>query len=217
MPWTSAGSVVVVVAQKFKPSVINQLWLVQRGLLGEDEFQPGCIFTDMIVQVRSRRFHMLVVPEQLQFVPNVPAGEEQDLIVDKVGTIVRTLPHTPFRALGLNFNWLLAPPDGDVARLTKQLFFREGPALYRHFTTGDAHFGAYLSKDFLEFRLQLDVKPILVPGENGPQGRVLFAFNFHVDLKEEAAQQSEAYLLRWNDARREVEHLIDSVEPRNQV
>ncbi|MHB1424084.1 MAG: hypothetical protein ACYC3I_12980 [Gemmataceae bacterium] len=217
MPWTSAGSAVVAVAQQFNPSVISQLWLVQNGLVGGDEFQPGCIFTDMIVQVRSRQFHMLVVPEQLQFVPNVPAGEEQGLIVDKVGTIVRTLPHTPFRALGLNFNWLLVPPDGDVARLTRQLFFREGPALYRHFATGDAHFGAYLSKDSLGFRLKLDVKPTLVLDENRPQGRVLFAFNFHADLREDAAQQIDAHLLRWNDARREVELLLDSVEPREQV
>src|SRR5579875_3202168 len=211
MPWTSAGSTVVVVAQQFNPSVISQLWLVQHGLLGEDEFQPGCIFTDMFVQVRSRQFHMLVVPEQLQFVPNVPAGEEQDLLVDKVGTIIQTLPHTPFRALGLIFNWFLVPPDGDVAKLTRQLFFREEPALYRHFATEDAHFGAYLSKDSLGFRLKLDAKPILVPGENGPQARVLFAFNFHADLKEDSAQQIQTCLLQWDNARREAEILIDSV------
>ena len=212
MPWTQAGATAVIVAQQFNPSVFSHLWLVHHGLLGEDEFLPGCLFADVLVQVRSPRFHLLVVPEQLQFVPNVAPGEQQALISDKVGTIVRTLPHTPFKALGLNFNWLLAPREEDVALFTRELFFRRDKPLFQCFDAANAHFGGYLSKDTLGFRLKLDVKPIIVHQPQGAQNRVLFAFNFHADLGENPAEQTEQFLLHWNDVKAESERIIDSVE-----
>ena len=107
------GANVVVVAQHFNPSVVNQLWLVRHGLMAEEEFEPGSIFMDGLVQVCTRRFILLVTPEQLQIVPRVPDEEQDALIANAVGTVVRTLPHTPFRALGLNFTWHLVPDDGN--------------------------------------------------------------------------------------------------------
>src|SRR5262249_33885000 len=117
------GSSVVVVAQHFNPSVASQIWLVRQGLVAEGDFESGCIFTDGLVQVCTRRFVLLVTPEQLQLVPKVPDAEQEDLIAEIVGTLVRTLPHTPFRAVGLNFNWHLVPEDGDVRAVTRRLFY----------------------------------------------------------------------------------------------
>lgn len=214
MPWTQAGSAVVIVAQQFNPSIITQLWLVRNGVLAEDDFQEGSLYSDVVVQVRSRLFHMLVLPEQLQFVPSGPPEGHQRLIVDKVGTIVRTLPHTPYRALGLNFSWHLKPADGNIARLTRGLFFNPDKPLYRHFDAETAHYGGYLSKDVAGFRLKLDVKPILVIAAAGPEDRVQFGFNFHCDVAEDGARQIEDRLLHWDEVRQEAEQIIDSVEAR---
>src|SRR5262249_55230541 len=68
------GSSVVIVARNFNPSVTSQLWLARNGVVEEGDFLPGCIFTDLLVQVRTRRFSLLFTPEQLQFVPE--PGEE---------------------------------------------------------------------------------------------------------------------------------------------
>ncbi len=211
MPWSQAGAAVVVAAHQFNPSVTSQLWLVRNGFVGENDFLPGCVFTDMFVQVRSTQFHMLVIPDQLQFVPTVPPAEEQRLIMDKVGAVARTLPHTPFRAIGLNFNWHLIPVEGDLHRITRALFFREQTPLFQHFAADDAHFGGYLSKNTFGFRL----KPILVQAADHPEGRVQFAFNFHAELGENAVQQIENHLLRWNEVRQEAERIINSVELRD--
>ena len=121
MPWTHAGSVAVIAAHQFNPSIVNTLWLVRHGVLAEEDFQEGSLYSDMIAQVRSRHFHMLVLQEQLQFVPAGLAEEHQRLIIDKLGTIVRTLPHTPYRALGLNFSWHLVPADGNIGRILGHL------------------------------------------------------------------------------------------------
>jgi hypothetical protein len=211
-----AGAAVVIGAQQFNPSVVSQLWLVRHGLLGEDEFLPGCFFTDMFVQVQSRRFRLLVVPEQLQFIPAVPPAEEQALIVDKIGAIVGFLPHTPFKALGLNFAWHLVPREGDFIAFTRTLFASENRPLYRNFDTEDAQFGAYLSKNFLGFRLKLDVKPILVLLADRTENRLQFVFNFHADLGERPAEEIGQHLLRWNEVKAEAERIIESVEAREQ-
>jgi hypothetical protein len=215
MPWTQAGAAVVVVAQQFNPSVFSQVWLVRHGVLAADGLLPGSAFTDLFVQVKSHQFNMLVIAEQLQFIPTVPPAEEQVLIVDKVSTIVRTLPHTPFKGLGLNFTWHLQPREGTVATVTRALFCREAVPLFRHFAGAESHFGSYLSKNFLGFRLKLDIKPILVPtGEGQIDNRVQFSFNFHVDLGDDAAQQIAERLVHWNDVRQEAQRIIDSVEAR---
>jgi hypothetical protein len=214
MPWTHAGSAVVVVAQQFNPSIVTQMWLVRHGVLADEDFQEGSLHSDFIVQVRSRLFHMLVLPEQLQFVPLGPPDDHQRLIVEKIGMIVRTLPETPYRAVGLNFNWHLTPADGNIARLTRDLFYCRDRPLDRRFAADDANYGGYLSKNFAGFRFKLDIKPILVPLVTGPENRLQFFFNFHCDLGEEAAAEIQQRLLHWDEVRREAEQVIDSVEAR---
>jgi hypothetical protein len=157
---------------------------------------------------------MLVVPEQLQFVPVGEPEGHQDLVVNKLGTIVRTLPHTPYRAIGLNFSWHLIPECGDVRTTTRSLFFREDRAIYEHFRDDNANYGAYLSKDFAGFRLRLDIKPILVPVDGGQENRIQFAFNFQRDTGDGGAGQIEECLRHWDETRCETERIIDSVERR---
>jgi hypothetical protein len=214
MPWTHAGSAVVVIAQQFNPTVVSQLWLVRHGLIGENDVQEGSIFSDAFVQLASPQFNLLLLPNQLQFVPLESAGTQQALVLAKVGTIVRELPHTPFRGLGLNFNWHLTAPDADMNTLTREMFSVPERPLYQQFATADARFGAYLSKDYAGFRLKLDIKPVVVPLPEAGEHRLQFAFNFHCDIGENGSAQIESQLARWNDARDEAERIINAVEAR---
>ncbi len=212
MPWIDAGSVAVVVAHQFNPSIVSQAWLMKHGVLDKDgTIQDGSIFTDLLVQVRSSEFHMLLLPEQMQFVPVAPPEEQQKLLLEKVGTIIRELPHTPYRAVGLNFNWHLAPEDGDISRLTRELFCVADRPLYQRFGSSDARFGAYLSKDFAGFRLKLDIKPINTPLPGPPEHRLQFAFNFHCDLGEEPSPLLLAQLGRWDEVRQEAQGVIEAI------
>jgi len=197
------GANVVIVAQQFNPSIISQLWLVRNGLLQEDDFRPGCVFSDMVAQVNASQFRMLVVPDQCQFSPAVPSDQEQALVVDKVGMIARSLPHTPFRAIGLNFLWHLDPADHDVRSVSRDLFFVANSPLYEEFAVQDARFGAYMSKDAFGGRLKLDVKPLTIQHEGRDEERIQFAFNFHLDLGnlEDPVGSIEESLHRWNEVR----------------
>src|SRR5207248_54900 len=100
-----------IAARQLNPSVFNQLWLVRNELVGEGELEPGWVFTEPLVQVRTRQFVLLVVPEQLQFVPLIEGEAVEHLIMDKVGRIVTRLPHTPYTAIGFNFVWHMVPEE----------------------------------------------------------------------------------------------------------
>jgi hypothetical protein len=197
------GSSVVIVAQNFNPSVTSQLWLVRNGVVPEADFLPGCIFTDLLVQVRTRRFSLLFTPEQFQFVPALGEENPRDLMLETIGRIVETLPHTPYRALGLNFTWHLTPDGGDITALSRRLFFIPGRPLFRDFDVPDASFGAYLSRDLFGFRLKLDVKPVAVPpsGTEAAQ-RLQLLYNFHADLPEgeQAVARLQQHMRRWGEA-----------------
>lgn len=205
------GSNLVIAARHFNPSIFSQLWLVRNGILGEPEFQAGCVFTDQVANIESGQFGLLVVPPQLQFVPKVAAEDEGKLVVTKVGKIVRTLPHTPYIAVGLNFFWHVEPEDGNVPALTRSLFFSPQHRICQLFGSDDARFGAYFSKDVLDCRLKLDVKPIRRQTGEESKEFVQFAFNFHLDLPQEGNQTVEAIerqLGIWDEARNEATKIV---------
>jgi len=200
----------VIAARQFNPSIVRDHWLIQNGIIEPDDLQPGCVFTDMLVQLRSRRFHLLVAPEQCQFTPLVAPDEQQRVVVDKVGTIVRTLPHTPFTALGLNFQWRLVPENTTVEAISRRLFFVPDSPIHRELDSDDARFGGYISKDVLGFRLRMNVKPVIQVDNDEERSLLQFGFNFHLELSENPEERIAAIenaLNRWNEARAESERL----------
>ena len=203
---------VVITARHFNPSVMSQAWLIRQGFVAEEEILPNFVFSDALVQVRTDRFALLVIPEQFQFFPMVEESEQQKLIQDKVGRIVNNLPHTPFRAVGLNFNWHIIPNRCSVSRLSRLAFGQARNPLYKYFQEENAQFGAYMSKDFYECRLKLDIKPLT--NQETKEQLLQFGFNFHTDLRENEAlvTQIESILSRWTDASLLANEIVTSFE-----
>lgn len=202
----------VIVAHQFNPSIISQMWLVRNGVAGEDDFGGGCIFTPVIVQVEARDFRLLVVPEQLQFAPKIDTEAVQALVESKVGAIVSALPHTPYRAVGINVNWHIMPEDEPFDGFVRRLFFREHSSLYSAFDQDDARFGSYLSKSMFGSRLKLDIKPIMVNTELGAHERLQLAFNFHRDVaSENAVEEIVGHLAHWNEAGTYASNIVETL------
>jgi len=170
---------VVLVARQFNPSVFSQLWLVRNGIVGEEDFGTGCIFSEEVAKIASRQFDLLVLPPQLQFIPKVVADEQGVLVKTVLGEkIVQALQATPYVAVGLNFTWHICPEGQDIGVYSRSLFCMPEKSPFREFDSADARFGTYLSKNVIDCRMKLDVKPITLP-----TGEVLqFAFNFHADV-----------------------------------
>ena len=170
---------VVIAGTNFNPSVFSQLWLLQNGIVNEDEFDTGSAFTDFVVQVQTKRFALLALPQQITLTPRDPVGAGT-LVCDRLQRIIRLLPHTPFAAVGMNFVWASKP----VASLatSRQLFAGASP-LYEQFSSADARFGAYMSKDLGTTRLRLDARPIHTKPPLERVETFQFAFNIERDLQ----------------------------------
>lgn len=198
---------VVVIARSFNPSILNQLWLVRNSIAQEPDFQPGSVFADVASQVNATTFSLIVIPDMLQFAPKVPAASSGPMVMEKVGGIVKALPHTPYIGVGLNFVWHETPKDETVNDMTRRLFAVPGNPLYSAFDAADAKFGSYLSKDFEGLRLKLDIKPIFI-GPPVSQSRIQYAFNFHQELTlENPVQSIERVLALWDTAHKYSESL----------
>ena len=101
MTWAENPPAAVLVAKQFNPSVVNQIWLTQQGILSpEGKVEEGSLFSDMIVQVLTPDFVILVLPEQLQFIIKASPDRQQALVEEKLGKMVRELPHIPYRRSG---------------------------------------------------------------------------------------------------------------------
>ena len=210
---------VVIVASQFNPSIFSQIWLIKSGILSEDDFGKECMFAPMVAQVHSREFNLVVVPDQLQFAPLRHPEKGRELVVSKVGKIVETLPHTPYIAAGLNFNWLIDPEEEGVGNFSRHLFYREDIdiLLFPEFDVEDARFGGYLSRDILGCRLKLDIKPVTIEqASKGEKQELLkFAFNFHRPLSENnKVEQILDHLRRWNEAYELASNIVNGVSDR---
>ncbi len=194
------GNAAVLAANQFNPSVAGQHWLVNNGIVSLDDLEPGCVFTDVLVQVNSRAFQLLITPMQCQVVPKCDVSQQGAVVRSKIGDIVRMLPHTPYVALGLNFLWQITGTEEQVRSLSRELFFVESGRLHTFFEEPDARFGGYLSKDFLGFRLKLDVKPALGETEGEQFHALQFGFNFHSDIKQDPVETVIDALLKWDAA-----------------
>lgn len=192
---------VVVSANKLNLSLINRSWLNEHKILRENEIQGPGIVTPVFQKYDTADLEMLLLEERLQVVLKDgekqqwdPSGE-QTTILQTVGRFVMTLPHTPFTGVGLNIAWNLpAKPDG-IHQMSMDLFFNtEGP-LAREFSSPDSHYGAYLSKNWQEFRLKLTALP--VRETNSGEEFIQLSFNFHKDVA--AVSDIKTALLRWND------------------
>lgn len=205
----------VVAAHQFNPSVVSQLWLVDNGIVLREEFEAGkgSVFSDMMVNVASEKLTMLVTPDQVQFSPTQLPPNEDGIVENRLGLFVRTLPHTPFTACGINFTWLLE--DEDVVQVAKRLFFVPESPLHHAFDVENSRFGSYMSKPALGGRLKLDIKPLTLRMPNGESTeRLQFAFNFHLDVPQANAgvEAIVGHLANWNIAFEMTREIMQALE-----
>jgi hypothetical protein len=201
---------VVVTAHAFNLSIVTQLWLIKNCIVKEEEWQQAGLFTPAFIQFSTNRFDFTLMPERLQLAPHATADEAQATVREVVGGFVKTLPHTPFTGVGLNFNCRISESAFDVHTVGKRLFFRTDSPLASEFGSDDARYGAYFSKDWLGMRLKLTCLPVQVRSDLGIKEVLQFAFNFHKESMD--SSELTSCLENWSNAREFALSLVNSVE-----
>lgn len=190
---------VVVLANQFNLSIMNQHWLIENCIITQDDLQDSYTFTPVFALAKTKFFQLTLVPERLQIDLNPKTEKKIELIKSKIGTIVDKLPHTPFTALGFNFDYFLTTEDSSVEKYTRSLFFKPDSPLSSQFDEDNAKFGGYFSKDVSGFRLKLDIKPISIKSKDKIMDKIQLAFNFHLDLVgNDKSKTILKYLAKWD-------------------
>jgi len=159
----------VLLAKSYNLPIFSQLWLLDNGIITKEEFESGeSYFTPVAVNVPTPDFELLIMAERLQVVIKVGAiNEGQALLERLVGGIVENLPHTPYKALGLNFRYRIKSENEiGFSERCRNVFVNPGNPLQADFDDTNARFGLYLSKDIFDARLRLDIKPVKPDGND---------------------------------------------------
>lgn len=173
---------IVVTAQSFNPTIFTETWLSQNDVLCPDSLEGMRVFSPDLAQFQTPEVRVQIIPLKMQIsfnIHNVSGDFKVPLKIPK--RICELLPHTPYKALGLNFDYYVLPPESqDFFTYNRALLGTGDYRLLEEFSTTNARFGRYFSKDHGDARLRLDIKPVI----GGPENRDLiqFSFNFHFDV-----------------------------------
>lgn len=173
---------IVVTAQSFNPTIFTETWLSENGVLSPDSLEGVRVFSPEVAQFQTPEVRVQIIAPKMQIsfrIHNVSGNFEVPLKIP--ARTFELLPHTPYQALGLNFDYYVLPPeDQDFFSYNRSLLGTGDYRLLEEFSTSNARFGRYFSKDYGDARLRLDIKPV----KGGPDNRDLiqFSFNFHFDV-----------------------------------
>jgi hypothetical protein len=205
-----ASANIVIVAKNLNPSIFSQLWLVEEGIIGKDEFGENCVFAPMVTQVFAPGFQLHVLPERLQVMFIDESLEKPDPVIGKVIKIAQKLPHIPYVAIGANFLWFAAPESPtDPVEFMRKVFVKPEMPLYRRFSSEDARFGTYMSKDIFGARMKLDIKPHREEKNGNVDEYLRFSFNFHLGLEHgDHVDQILRFLRNWGKMIKETHETV---------
>ncbi len=177
----SAGGSIVLRAQAMNPSIFSQSWLIEQKLAEPGELREGKSITlPHMAQHKIQDLLMIVTPPRLQV--NFQRTDDSSFgrATELVGEIAGTLPHTPYIALGINFEDRLHLPADEFSSALRTLFLSSSGPFAEHFSVENARFGGYFSTDVGAVRLKLDIKPAVAEDDNE---MLVFNSNFHIELQ----------------------------------
>lgn len=204
----------VVINNGLDLSNLNSYWLVKNEILNEEDLIGNHIFTNNFIQINLNKYSFTLNNNSIILtISNNYSEQDYDEGVDKLILLLKNLKNTLNLSCGINFNWVLdGLKDGEYFELSKKLFFVNNNALYQDFEEGNPCFGAYMSKDFKDARLKLDIKPVHANQGNINAGTLHFNFNFHRDLLDSSSfDELNDYLKNWRDYKTESEMLVNKV------
>ncbi len=180
----------VVVANHFNLSIFQPMWFLRNGVLREEELTQNVLISPGVVAIPTSDFFLTLLPERLQMqilqraYPNATAE-----LLRVIGGIVRLLPHTPYAAIGFNFDVTVSPPDGrPFGEWNREGFLVPRMANVAGAASANARFGGYASYDLNGGRLKINIVPVKLPqpglgtNEQGVGEHMHATFNYHTDV-----------------------------------
>ena len=206
------------------PANMDRYFFVKNGIFKEEEIQPASIFSPGFLRIITEKYSIVsnlmanpvnpaVFINQLILTVNTPSSD--DKLSEIMTSIVKSANLINCTSLGMNFHWYMNYEGKETSHeISKKYFYSDKIKLFSDFfTTDDAHYGVYASKNIKKARLKLDVKPILyndiIPVVSIGKSAIQFGFNFHIDVdKKESTAELIGHLSEYNEYFKESEKIM---------
>ena len=189
----------VLVAHDMNLSIFKPHWFTSNKILNQDEFSGDILFAPGIIQIPTKEYGLSVFPNRVQMRFETECEHARDYLLRIIGGIAKTLPHTPYTALGFNYEYRLIP-SSDFSSWNREVFGGSHFCASAPNNDKEARFGTYFSFDEQGMRLRVDAKPGKEPVDekNGEYQQVVV--NFHRDFRQPFAIEELMDLLElWDD------------------
>jgi len=175
----------IVAVGTFIPSKFDKFFFIKNNVFKENELEDS-IFSEHFIQIRTDTVIILISSSNLSITSkDLEDPKHADFVLEKI--IENSDIHCT--AIGINFDYFMYMGNNKLEEVSKKYFYQKNTLVDSFFNVEDAAFGFYVSKDFKQARLKLDIKPQLVYDtfESKQKNVLSFEFNFHSDLEEETS------------------------------
>jgi len=213
MKTTIIDNNLVLVANDVNLSIFKPWWLINQGILNENEIRDDFVFSPVAIQIPTNEFQLNILPNRIQLAIPPQSTDTTPIIERVLGGIVKTLPHTPFSGVGLNFNYHIIPDDPETfVKWNKELFSSKIASLFDIQDDSKPKYGSYLSFNVLSGRLKLNIKPVIV-NETLRNAKGIFEkktevvhvnYNYDFDIMLDAQEPYKRILdilMKWEEAK----------------
>lgn len=179
----------IVIVGIFDTNFFDKFFFFKNKFVSEEEILDNSSFNNLgLVNLVTPKFQILIQINQIVITSNEPNND--NIKLDEISSkLIRDANLTNITAFGINFHWFLIDESLDLKDLSKSFFYSPNIKILSNFNDSeDSMYGVYASKNVLNARLKLDIKPnILQDNTLNKLDTIGFAFNFHFDISEKNA------------------------------
>ena len=176
----------IVLIGGFNPSYFDKFFFIKNKIFDENEILKNSNFGSLgVVNLLTTKIQLIISPNQIIITSQIP--EDDSVLLNNILLkIIIDSNLLNISAVGINFQWSINDETKKIEELSKELFYNKNNKLTDNFfNTDDSRYGIYLSKNYLDSRLKLDIKPVFSKNliNNTEEDFIQFGFNFHFDIK----------------------------------
>lgn len=188
----------LVIVGSWNPKIFNPQWISRSGLTNEKEINVEIVFNNSDLLVRFGFDNIFLTVSDKSLIINFTSSEDQQMesVADLVGKILTALPHTPLKAIGMNFLY----HENDFDEKFTQIF-----KFYDNDTISDDKYEIQKSELTRVLRKDdIDINFTIV--YDLADEKMVFNFNFHkdTDSAEDAKSFIKGKMARYRDESKKI-------------
>lgn len=200
----------IVVIGNFNPLKFDKYFFLKNNIFEENEILETSIFLPEFCMLQTSFVNIQITSQQL-----IVNDINIDIFHDISSLSKKIISYSDFsaNAAGVNFHFYKFTKH-QTQNLSKKYFYSENNLINKFFDGEDVNYGYYISKNYNNARLKLDIKPATVQNleSNINEKLIQFQFNFHVDFENNSKDVLYSVIEKYENYYEEAKKIITIYE-----